>query len=294
MLGANAGARAATRAGADAPQRGAPCVARRATAARRHRRLARRAAPSGRVPTRWHEATERRRAGEAARSSRDADVIASSAAAAAERRQRSSSPTSRGLSSARRRRAVRRLDGARSTRSRRSRRTSRRARAVRSTRRRRIRCRARAIRTRTSCASAKRRARRKTRRDGRSSARRANCSQKFSRRSNLHARRRVHLQRPEASSAGEPQSAARRGQGVQSVPHSADRADPAEGDSRARHVRGADTARHEAIDRQVAGPGSSLLRRAADRHVSSRRAPAESGLEAPHLGRCPARPSNTR
>ena len=31
-----------------------------------------------------------------------------------------------------------------------------------------------------------------------------------------------------------------------------------------------------------------------DRDLPSRRAPAESRLEAPHLGRCPARPSNTR
>ena len=92
------------------------------------------------------------------------------------------------------------------------------------------------------------------------------------------ARRRLHLQRAQAPSAGQPQSAAGRGDGVQPVPDSSDRAHSPESDSRARHVRGADTLEHEAIDRQVARPGSPLLRRAARRHVSSRGASPESGV----------------
>ena len=51
---------------------------------------------------------------------------------------------------------------------------------------------------------------------------------------------------------------------------------------------------HEAHDRQAAWSGAPLLRRTADRDLPSRRAPAQSVLEASHLGRCPACPSNTR
>ena len=67
-----------------------------------------------------------------------------------------------------------------------------------------------------------------------------------SRRDQLRARGRLHLQRPQASSARQPQSDAGRGRGVQPVPGPPDRADPAEGDPRVRHVRGPDAARHEA------------------------------------------------
>ncbi len=45
---------------------------------------------------------------------------------------------------------------------------------------------------------------------------------------------------------------------------------------------------------KLAGPGSPILRRAADRHVSPRRLAPKPLLEATDLGRCPACPPNTR
>ena len=53
------------------------------------------------------------------------------------------------------------------------------------------------------------------------------------------ARRGLHRQRHQVPAAGEPQSRAGRGRDLRAVPVPADRRDPAEGDRRARHVRGA-------------------------------------------------------
>ena len=63
------------------------------------------------------------------------------------------------------------------------------------------------------------------------------------------ARRRVHLQRPQTPTAGEPESAARGSRRVQSVPRAANRARSAEGHTRARHFCGSDTPRHQAAHR---------------------------------------------
>ena len=78
------------------------------------------------------------------------------------------------------------------------------------------------------------------------------------------------------------------------VSGAADRARPTESHPGARDLRGPNSPRDEAHDRQAARAGAPLLRRAADRDLPPRRAAAEPRLEAPHLGRCPARPSNTR
>ena len=138
------------------------------------------------------------------------------------------------------------------------------------------------------------RAPRKTRRDGRSWGRPASCSPRFSGAIDLKREDvfigNVLKHRP----PGESQPAARRGRRRAARTSSGRSSSSAQGHPGARHVRRADAPRDEAHDRQAAGPGSPILRHAADRHVSPRRAAPESLLEASYLGRCPARPPNTR
>ena len=64
--------------------------------------------------------------------------------------------------------------------------------------------------------------------------------------------RRLHRQRDQVPSAGQPQPGARRGGAVRAVPVPADRRDQAEGDRRARQVRGAVAAQDDRSDHAAA------------------------------------------
>ncbi len=101
-------------------------------------------------------------------------------------------------------------------------------------------------------------------------------------------------QRGQAPSAGQSRAAAGGGESVSSIFGAPGRDYPPRCDSRAGDVRGASPARNDGSPRQAAGTGASLSRYSRDRHLSPRSASQESRLEAPHVGRCPARPSNSR
>ena len=137
----------------------------------------------------------------------------------------------------------------------------------------------------------RRSARREGRRDGAAVRRPGGpASHKDSRGDRPDARAGFHLQRAQAQAAGKQKSAARRGRSLQSVPDPAARADQAESDSCVWDLRSANSPKHKNSDRTAPWARASVPRHTARRHLSPRRAAAQSGLETPHLGRCQARP----
>ena len=168
------------------------------------------------------------------------------------------------------------------------------ARAARSTPRRRIPCRARAIRTRTSCASAKRRARRKTRPAARSSAQAGQLLTKILEAINL-SREEVFIcnvlkHRPPGNRNPLPEEV------TACSPYLVRQIELV--DPKVILALGTFAAQTLLETKLSIGKLRGQVHRyhgvPADRHLSSRRAAPQSGVEAPYLGRCPARPSNTR
>ena len=132
-------------------------------------------------------------------------------------------------------------------------------------------------------------------RAGRSSARRGSCSRRSSRAINLDAGGRVHLQRAQAPSAGQPQPDCR-DEVAACSPYLVRQLELI----RPKVILALGTfAAQTLLDTKLAigklrGAGAPVSRHAADRHLPPRRAAAQPGLEDAHLGRCPARPSNSR
>ena len=115
----------------------------------------------------------------------------------------------------------------------------------------------------------------------------------------LQRERRLHRERDQVPPAGQPQSRAGRSRDVRAVPVPADRLDPAEGDRRARHVRGARAAQDRRADLAAARPRARLpRRRQAHPDVPSRLPAAQPRAQARRVGRheesaCPPRRSAT-